>query len=537
MSKPVKREVGDILYFRKAVPKKLQSTLGKAEIKTSLGTRSMAEAQAKHAELERYWERVFQSLLSAMVDVTHRDIVGLAALFGDAYLKKFEDNPHSQSFVEVKLNARVKGRPLAGRRWGEDYVEKKLLALRKQRRNEFRKFLLGHGINLGDDQITLAMPFVFKAICKADLIISEFRSGNYSIARVSDGAPPVDLTTLAVDEDGVRQSLKKHGTQYLFDEMAKEREFAASTIKRWRPIIVTVAAVHPDLRTITRDWCVDWKNRLLARGLATATVQNVYLSALGNLCRHAIANGGLSSSPMEGLFIKVARPTRKRTEVGFTEAETRRVLSATLNFDQKGMDPDQVRARRWLPWFACYTGARVGELAQLRTVDLVLEDGVWVFILTPEAGPIKDKQARRVPLHPHLLAQGAVEMIRALPEGRVFCDPAGKRSPTTVADDHGRWIREIGLTDPDLQPAHGWRHRFKTVSRRVKMDPPVRDYMQGHVPHNEAEGYGNQEAPILLEWLSLLKWVKLDDDPSYLKDEASRQVSRPTLAWSRDASA
>lgn len=529
MSNPVKREQGDVLYFRKAVPKALQPILGKAEIKISLRTKSPAEARAKHTELERHWEGVFRTLSTSSVELSHRDRVGLAGLFGDQYLEKYEEEP--DSLRGEKFNKLVNGRPLP-KRWNQDFTERRLMKLRAQRRHEFRTFLLGQGINLSELQLDQTMPHVFKAIVDADDLVLKYQKGAYGAQKVSDTRPKVDLSMLIIDKDGVKEGLKKYSTLALFDKMAAERGHSKATIKRHRPIILGVAAVHFDIRTVTPDWCVEWKDRLLERGLNPTTVQAAYMSALRNLCNFAVANRRLVDNPMDGIFIKVPKRKRNRTQVGYTEAEARLALAATLTKPPVHLAPDQIRARRWLPWFCCYTGSRVGELTQLRKQDLVLEDNIWTIVIMPEAGTTKNSQARRVPLHPHLLAQGPVEMIMALPDGRVFCDDQGKRSPSTVADDHGRWVRSIGLTDPDLQPAHGWRHRFKTVARRVKMDSAVRDYIQGHVPHNEAESYGNQEAPILLDWISLLKWIEVDGDESFMK-QTNADATSPRLVWSR----
>lgn len=43
------------------------------------------------------------------------------------------------------------------------------------------------------------------------------------------------------------------------------------------------------------------------------------------------------------------------------------------------------------------------------------------------------------------------------------------------------------------------------------------------------------EAPILLEWLSLIKWIDVDGDPSISerRPHDGRLNRRPTLVWSR----
>jgi hypothetical protein len=51
-----------------------------------------------------------------------------------------------------------------------------------------------------------------------------------------------------------------------------------------------------------------------------------------------------------------------------------------------------------------------------------------------------------------------------------------------------KWVRSLGIEG--VQPNHGWRHRFKTVARSVRMDPEARDAIQGHAPKTEGQAYG-----------------------------------------------
>jgi integrase len=85
--------------------------------------------------------------------------------------------------------------------------------------------------------------------------------------------------------------------------------------------------------------------------------------------------------------------------------------------------------RRWVPWLCAYTGARVGELTQLRAGDVQARQGpagsIWVLRLTPEAGTIKTGRARTVPLHADLVRQGFPEFAQGAlaaigPDGPLF---------------------------------------------------------------------------------------------------------------------
>lgn len=225
----------------------------------------------------------------------------------------------------------------------------------------------------------------------------------------------------------------------------------------------------------------------------------------------AVSNRYVLFNPLTGLGVKVKATKRNRPERGFTDAEARIVLRAATGSFGGLLPPDQKRARRWLPWICNYTGARIGEVAQLRKKDFVKDEGVWVMLIRPEAGSVKNRAARRVPVHPHLIDQGLIEMVQGLPDGFIFADPTRRRSRSgdevvhkKTAENLGRWVRSLGLVDTELQPNHGWRHRFQTVARRVGMDPGARDYLQGHAEHNEAEAYGDQPAPVLERQIAMM---------------------------------
>jgi integrase len=54
----------------------------------------------------------------------------------------------------------------------------------------------------------------------------------------------------------------------------------------------------------------------------------------------------------------------------------------------------------------------------------------------------------------------------------------------------GSWVREIGITDPEVSPNHGWRHLFKLIAQRNGIDGRVHDVITGHAAKTTAEDYG-----------------------------------------------
>ena len=79
---------------------------------------------------------------------------------------------------------------------------------------------------------------------------------------------------------------------------------------------------------------------------------------------------------------KTARPHK-----AFNTDEIKIILRASLAITDTATA--SAAARRWVPWLCAYTGARVGEIMQLRGVDVVEQDGVNVIAITPEAGTVK----------------------------------------------------------------------------------------------------------------------------------------------------
>jgi integrase len=93
------------------------------------------------------------------------------------------------------------------------------------------------------------------------------------------------------------------------------------------------------------------------------------------------------------------------------------ILSAALKVEvpplgRKGWQWDA--ARRWVPWLCAYTGARVGELTQLRACDIERRPFGPVMRITPDAGTVKTDEARTVPLHQHLIEMGLLDYVAAV---------------------------------------------------------------------------------------------------------------------------
>ena len=285
-----------------------------------------------------------------------------------------------------------------------------------------------------------------------------------------------------------------------------EQEPSAATVKKWRTALNSLIAHlgHDDAARVTSDDIVGWKNALLATGddgkraRGQATVRNGYVGAVKPVFGWAVANRLIATNPVVGVGVAVPRKTRTRSEKGYTDCEAKTVLLAALAIEWEADGTFLAFARRWLPWLCAYTGARVGEMAQLRAEDVAQsDDGVWYVTVTPEAGTQKGGFARKVALHPHLIEQGFIAAAKKRC-GPLFYDPARKRQGSNGNPQHKKvaqrvadWVRSLGITDKELQPNHGWRHKFITVARDIGMDPDIRRAITAHAAKDEHQDYGD----------------------------------------------
>ena len=269
---------------------------------------------------------------------------------------------------------------------------------------------------------------------------------------------------------------------------------------------------HDDATAVSPKAVSDFADHLRhERGLSAKTINGRYLAALGAVYRLGIRKHLVSENPSEHVKVSADKPRQVRSK-GFTESEARAVLTAALRSTDTAL--------RWLPFLAAYTGARIGELVQLRRDDFLEEDGHAFVRLTPEAGSVKTGAYRDVPLHPALIDAGILAFV-AKHKGK------GSLFPSNSAQRVARFVKRV-LDLPagrGLSPNHAWRHRFKTIAREAGLDLRAADAIQGHADGSASGGYG--------EWtvrFSTASWSSCQPCNSKTTEEASRKDTSPAIA-------
>jgi integrase len=274
---------------------------------------------------------------------------------------------------------------------------------------------------------------------------------------------------------------------------------------------------HDDAARVTKEDVVNFKDYRLRstnprtkKPISPKTVKDSDLSGLKTIFGWAVANGKLKTNPAEGVTIKLGKQPKLRGK-GFTDEEAKAILKEATNRERGQENTKTFAAKRWVPWLMAYSGARVGELAQLRKQDISKIGNYWVAKITPEAGTVKNKEARDIVLHPHLIELGFIKFVDSSEEGHLFLTPsekAGIMGPLKALTNRlAQFVRQI-VKDEKVAPNHGWRHRFKTVGIEVGIEHRILDAIQGQQPRSVSETYGEVSLKAQLSAISKFPYYR-----------------------------
>ncbi len=155
----------------------------------------------------------------------------------------------------------------------------------------------------------------------------------------------------------------------------------------------------------------------------------------------------------------------------------------------------------WIPRIMAYTGCRMGEAAQLRKVDVRMEQDVAVFDFNEDSEQKNlktDGSKRRVPIHPRLIELGLMDLVSGCDEEFLFPERVRftvnpvRGNMDLLSKQLNRWLRGAGVTD-SRKSVQSFRGTFAT---RLK-DLGVAEYhiaeVVGHENDNITSGrYGKR---------------------------------------------
>lgn len=503
---------------RKGVPadvraeyKRLYRVAREAILRVPAGT---SEAQAKArlgqwlAEVETQIERIRAAAKGTGQPLTVRNAMALSGRWYEWFLARHDDDPGSvEHWADRKehLTERVwyphaplehLEDPNADTNWPWTQWPEVRDAVRPEVAEMAlaATFLASERLALTTDASILFIDAVSQRLFTAYAVLEQRANGDYSRDAYPDTFPTY------VDQR--RDAATGMSCWDLFGAYVAAKQPAASTISRWRSVIKHLQAAYPgSAGDLTEDNARAWKDTLVTPKRRAVTVDAVWLPAAKTVFSWGLSQKHVRTNPFTGVKIDVPKAIVLREEgKAFKPQEAQVILRASTAITSvKEAFP---RAKRWVMWVCAYSGARSGEITQLRGIDVTKRGDFYVMRLTPEAGSIKTSSARTVPLHEHLIAQGFIEFVRAQGDGPLFynvrvatdaeADPLKpKMHPATkVRQRLGGWVRELGIDDPEVGPTHGWRHLFQRIADSVDIAEKMSDAITGHAPASTGRKYG-----------------------------------------------
>ncbi len=503
---PELRPRGSGYTARVKIPRDVAADYAKAfgqkwSVKASWPGLTEAEARVRCAEWGNTIDARFKALRAARNGqrrtLDHREVHARVGQWYTEFVRKYENNPGDPTSWEVAQEELLEALAMAGDDFDSTISTERLLSdptvLAGVRDHVAQaagadQWLIDHGDALTSESRAAFLDALTPRYADALTLIRRRADGDYSYDPIVETFPTLEAP----------QTKDAISITALFEQWVTETKPAEGTVRRWRPVITAAQGQWSDFRRVSDADARTWIKSLVTEKRTAYTVNTIWRTALKTVCNWAIGQGLLAHNPFTKIKVSVQRKIETRESKAFTDDEARTILGAALTVTDGALKD----ARRWLPWLCAYSGARAGEIAQLRGQDITERDGIWVMVLTPEAGTIKNRKPRTVPLHSHLIEQGFLEFVKSRGARPLFYGPRpddgklAKPLPAHIVQKVGEWVRALGVSDPEIRPNHAWRHLFKLIAERAGIPERLSDVMTGHAPASIGRAYG---APMLAD--------------------------------------
>lgn len=300
-----------------------------------------------------------------------------------------------------------------------------------------------------------------------------------------------------------------------------------------------VLAGDPVLEGFTKRDAIEFRNAVQSWAVEegkTATTANNVLISVRAIFTTARDQGWIESNPLSGLEVKTGGKKGERREP-WTHDELRLLFGDPI-FTEYRLPTEKkagLDAAYWIPLIACYTGARVSEIAQLWTDDLTLAPGAEVIEFRAEEGrgqSLKTEGSwRAVPMHSELIRLGLADYAASLPKGRLFpsLPTAGVNG---AGGQFGSWFGQFKKAKgfPSTKTLHSFRHLVATELRLNGATEAQANAITGHAGQGVAgQVYAatiRQQANRLRGVVELLKFPELTLHRVYPAKGGERQVAQ-----------
>jgi|TARA_B110000495_G_scaffold48827_1_gene40802 integrase len=482
---------GRVYYSRLRVPTNLISIIQKREIVKSLKTSSYSEAITRSCILEGLIVKLFSALTLKWVTMTPKQINQLIQRYTQQTIEEYEGH-RLNSTLEVcgdQLEA-ISGVIV-------DKLEENCFQLLN---NDFSKVSDKADSLLSEKNIQLDKKSnEYRKLCR-ELLIADQHIWKTELKRMdgdySDRFSWVEASS--EPEESSTELLSKIIQVYLDEHKGiwKTRSFSQSqgSLKNFLESVS-----DKPIGNIEKEHLRDYKKWLSkhsnGRGekLSPSSINThlAYVIALFNWAKNQGYCKG--DNPASGLKVRKSRSADEERSA-FT-GEDLKVIFSDDYISIKKKRPD----RFFIPLILLYTGARVGEIAQLGIDDIKEESGICCFDIHPtENTSVKTESSiRLVPVHSYLISIGFLEYYEEIKKGgheRLF--PLLRDSVNGYGSAISSWfnkrLRKKGIDDKK-KVLHSLRHTFITRLKSLDAQSHTISELVGHMVDSMTVGrYGKK---------------------------------------------
>jgi integrase len=280
--------------------------------------------------------------------------------------------------------------------------------------------------------------------------------------------------------------------------------------------------------SITRAMAAEWAGDLIRKGATKRTAVN-YVSNVAQIFSFLVQQGHLTENVVKGVMVMKKREKAQRRADGhqwepFDVDQLKRIYS-----------PENLALmtkphHRWAALLGLYTGARVGEVAQIYLRDIVLEQDIWCVKLTVESDgqSVKTEGSKRlVPLHPDIIELGFVqyfESLREAGEERLFPEvnlegKAGRGSPISKGFTYHLKRSTVAVNPRRQNGRVGFHSLRKTVIQALQGTLVSDERRRAFVGHEQSDDvhttsymrpWSAEELSSLWAGLKWGEWLKIE---------------------------
>ena len=566
---------GTTFHLRVYVPLALQKMLGRKELKRSLKTQNKGDARALASSLIHNTNTAFMRLQTGMLTPSQLAQISatLIANFSrttDEHREELKDsmdffwndgrgapdglfpNHGDMDLIDVAYKQRKTpeevAESVAGYQMRVQKLETELstldfsdnthmLAERVVKQHNLpAKMPSPHWFDPNDDERFKPLPTDFLKVCKA-VVTGLIDSFNLEITRLqgrSDYA--LEAAIQRKREAAIPETTFSQLWEIYRDEKVTRGQWggAGRTESGYASKYTEALGVLGDMSLNHYDdiAVIKFIKSLQKSGNTDSTI-NSKIEFLSSLFKQGLKKKLCTNNPFAEKQVADDVSAEDKSKRPYTTEDLHGILSGLLS-TRKLVEPH----RFWVPLIALYTGMRQSEICQLRSEDLVKEDGIFCLKLQHKPALkqfIKKRNVRTVPIHPMLITLGLLKYHGSHKQkgsDRLFPTLSyskGKGWTGRIRTWYNETFQDSCITDSDKKSFHSFRgtlaNQFKQARLYVK--PTDRDVIRsiiGHDGGDDVTAKHYEDNFSIAEKHRMLKKLNYRIDPDLIRALADKEV-------------